>query len=210
VAAIEGEREAATGRLAVLERTATAVEVELARRAAIEPSDRAARLAMFAAALDASAARGEPLAPSLTAVKGLGADSNALAALEPFASTGVPTATVLGRELLTLLPALAKSIGTAARDGGILDRLAANAEKLVRVRPVEDASGDDPSTLLARIEARATQSDIAGALAALGQLPATARPIVADWIAKAEARVAAISASRQLALDTLAALGKGR
>ena len=206
----KSDLEAVTGRIGVLERTATAVEAELVKRAAIEPGDRAARLAMFAAALDASTVRGEPLAASLAAVKEMGADPTTLAALEPFASTGVPAATALGRELLTLLPALAKSIGTPARDGGILDRLAANAEKLVRVRPVEDASGDDPSTLLARIEARATQSDIAGALTVLGQLPMTARPIVAQWITKAEARVAALSASRQLALDTLAALGKGR
>jgi len=51
----------------------------------------------------------------------------------------VPAANALGRELLVLLPALAKAIGTAPRDGGIFDRLAANAEKLVRVRPVDSA-----------------------------------------------------------------------
>src|SRR5712672_3247472 len=130
--------DAVAGRIVTLERTATAIEAELARRAAAEQGDRAARLALFATALDVSAARGEPLGPSLLAIKGMGADPGALAALEPFASTGVPAATVLGRELLTLLPALAKSVGTPPREGGILDRLAANAEKLVRIRPVDD------------------------------------------------------------------------
>jgi hypothetical protein len=140
----------------------------------------------------------------------MGADPDTLATLEPFASTGVPAATVLGRELSALLPALAKSVGTPPREGGILDRLAANAEKLVRIRPVDDGAGDEPHAVLARVEALAARADIAGALAALRQLPATARPIVASWMAKAEARVAALAASRQLALDTLAALGKGR
>jgi len=202
--------DAVAGRIVTLERTATAIEAELARRTAAEQGDRAARLALFATALDVSAARGEPLEPSLLAIKGMGADPGALAALEPFASTGVPAATVLGRELLTLLPALAKSVGTPPREGGILDRLAANAEKLVRIRPVDDGAGDEPHAVLARVETLAAQSDIAGALAALRQLPATARPIAAPWMAKAEARVAALAASRQLAVDTLAALGKGR
>src|ERR1700704_352143 len=93
--------DAVAGRIVTLERTATAIEAELARRTAAEQGDRAARLALFATALDVSAARGEPLEPSLLAIKGMGADPGALAALEPFASTGVPAATVLGRELLT-------------------------------------------------------------------------------------------------------------
>ena len=205
----QSDIDALATRIAALERSAKTVEAELAKRTVREPGDHAARLATLAVALDAAAGRGEPLGASLAAVIAMGVDRKVLAALEPFASTGVPAANVLARELLGLLPALAKSVGTTPRDGGILERLAANAEKLVRVRPIDDTPGDEPATVLARIEMRAAQSDIAGALAAVDQLPATARPIAAPWIARAQARSAALATSRQLVLDTLAALGKG-
>ena len=99
-----------------------------------------------------------------------------------------------------------KAAGTAPRDGGFLDRLQANAEKLVRVRPIEDAPGDDPAAILARIEVRAAQADIDGALAELAKLPAAARAPAQAWIAKAQARGKAVEASRRLAADSVAAL----
>jgi hypothetical protein len=205
----QSDIDALTTRLGGLERSARALEAEFAKRSASEPGDRAARLATLSGALDAAVARGEPFGATLLALKALGVDSKAVAVLEPFAPAGVPAANVMARELLTLLPTLAKSVGTAPRDGGILDRLAANAEKLVRVRPIDDIAGDEPTAVLARIEARAAQSDIVGALAALGQLPAPARAAAAPWIARAEARNAALAASRQLVADALAALGSG-
>ena len=53
----------------------------------------------------------------------------------------------------------------------IVWRLQANAEKLVRIRPIEETSGNDPLAIVARIEIRAAQADIAGALAELAKLP---------------------------------------
>ena len=74
------------------------------------------------------ARRGEGAAP----------DPKGLAALEPFAKSGVPSAAALARELTALMPALAKAVGTAPRESGILDRLKANAERIVRVRPIDE------------------------------------------------------------------------
>jgi hypothetical protein len=140
-------------------------------------------------------------------MKSFGADPRPLAPLEPFARAGVPSAAVLARELTALLPAMAQAAGSAPHNGGIMERLQANAGKIVRVRPPGEMAGDDLSAILARIEARAAQSDLAGALAELDKLPAQARAPAQAWIAKVEARNAAIDASRRAAADLLAALG---
>ena len=73
-----------------------------------------------------------------------------------------------------------RAAGAPPRDGGFLERLQANAEKLVRIRPVdEEPRGDDRAAMLARVEQRAAQGNIAGALAELAKLPAEARAPVA-------------------------------
>ena len=97
---------------------------------------------------------------------------------------------------------------TPARDAGFLDRLQASAEKLVRVRPVDEAPGDDPAAVVARIEVRAAQADLAGALAELAKLPALLRARAQGWIAKAQARNTAVEASQRFAADAVAVLGK--
>ena len=128
-----------------------------------------------------------------------------LAPLEEFAGSGTPSAAALARELLALAPALLQG-PRAPRDAGFLDRLQANAEKLVRVRPVEEVPGDEPAAVVARIEVRAAQLDLAGALTELAKLPAPLRAPAQAWIAKAQARETAMEASRKFAADAIAAL----
>jgi hypothetical protein len=76
------------------------------------------------------------------------------------------------------------------------------------VRPAEEIAGADPAAVVSRAEAKAARADLAGALAELGELPAAARAPAEPWIKKAQARAAALEASRRLAADALAALGK--
>jgi hypothetical protein len=77
----------------------------------------------------------------------------------------------------------------------------------VRVRPVDEAaSADAPGG--ARIDALAAQGDLAGALAELVKLPPAERAPAETWIKQVQARAAAIDASRRLAADSLAGLGK--
>jgi hypothetical protein len=208
-AVARGEVEALANRVTALEQAAKALETAIARRATAEASDdRTVRLAVTAALLQATVERGDPFAKELAAAKTLAGDAaKALAPLEPFAVSGVPSASALTRELSALVPALRQASSIPARDGTFLERLQANAEKLVRIRPL-DAPGDDPAAILARIELRAAQSDLAGALAELAKLPPAARAPAQEWIAKAETRNAAIEASRKYAADALAALGQ--
>lgn len=200
-----GEIEKLLERIAALEKSDRAATEELAKRAA-SGSDRAVRLAVATAALRAALERGDPYAAELAGVRPLGGDATAIAAVEPFAATGVPAAAALGRELLVLLPVLQRAAGMATRDSGFLDRLQANAERLVRIRPVEEVPGEDNTAILSRIELRAAQSDIAGALTELSKLPAAVRAPASDWIAKAQVRGKAIEAGRRLATDAVSAL----
>ena len=202
------ELDASVNRIAALERITGAMQAELAKRGIGETGDRPVRLAVTASALNTAVERGDAFAAELAAARQLTGDAAALAPLEPFAATGLPSATALGRELVALTGTLAQTSGAPPRDGGFLERLQANAERLVRIRPLDEPPGDDPAAVLVRIEQRASQADLPGALAELAKLPAPARAAAQAWIAKAQARLAAIAASRRFAADAFAALGK--
>ena len=171
--------------------------------------DGPARLALSAAALRDTVASSAPFSAELDQAKSLGADEKILSTLAPFAATGVPSAEALAQELRVLIPALLKTSGAAdVPTGGFLERLQANASKLVRVRPVDAPAGDDASAVLARIEVAAAHADIGAALADLGKLNEQARAPAQAWIAKAQTRQAALAAARQFAADTARVLGK--
>jgi hypothetical protein len=202
-------------RVAALERSHKLLEAELAKSsaassAAAASGDRALRLAYAASALKAAVERGEPFAPELATVKALGAAPATLAPLEPFAASGVPSAGTLALKLAELAPSLRAPAGAPATAPGenFLQRLQVNAEKLVRVRPVGEAEGDAASGGVARAAAMAARDDLAGALAELAKLPPAERAPAEAWIKQAQARAAAIDASRRLVADTLAGLGK--
>src|SRR5262249_38479914 len=173
-------------------------ELRTAARSAAAGSDRAARLALAVGSLRVAVERGEPFAAELAAVKPLTADTAAVAALEPFADKGVPSSAALAQELAGLIKPMLRTVDTSRRDGGCVERMQANAESLVRVRPVGDVPGDDRDAILARVEQRAVQGSVAGALTELAKLSPQARAPAEPWIAKAEARNHAIEASRRL------------
>jgi hypothetical protein len=135
-------------------------------------------------------------------------DGARLAPLEPFAATGVPRAAALARELSQLSGPMLNAAGTAPRDGGFIDRLQQNAERLVRIRPINEAPGDDPATVIARAEAKAAHGDLSGAIAELKPLPPAVQATAQPWMKKAEAQIAALAASRALADNAVSALGK--
>jgi hypothetical protein len=171
--------------------------------------DRLARAAIIAGALAGAVERGAPFAGELAAARSEAADSKLVAALEPFAASGVPSEAALARELSALEPQLLAAAGAAAADGGILQKLETNAEKLVRIRPIDQAqAGDEPAAVIARAELKAAHDDLPGALAELARLPDPVRAPAQGWIAKVEARNAALAASRSFATESFAALGK--
>jgi hypothetical protein len=187
--------------------TATLRDVQTTARSAAAGSDRASRLAVAASALRNAVEHGDPFTAELAIVKPLAPDASLIAWLEPFAASGVPSNTALGQELVAIIRPLLGPPAEPPRDGGFLDRLAANAEKLVRIRPIgEETRGDDRPAILTRAGQRASQGDISAALTELAKLSPEARAPVQGWIAKTEARNKALDASRRLTADAVAAL----
>ncbi len=177
--------------------------------AAASAGDRATRLTLSATALRNAVLSGAPYAAQLAQAKSLGANAKTLAPLDRFAQSGVPTRNELANELIKLVPAMRKIAGAQKSTGSFLDRLASNANKLVRITPVQAPAGNDPIDVLARIEAEAAHADIANALADLAKLPDNVRSVALAWIAKAKARQDALSAARSIAAAAARALGKG-
>jgi hypothetical protein len=202
-----GDIEALTNRIVTLENTVKTLTAA-ATEAAPETDDRPARLSVAAEALRATVERGAPYQAELAAVQALGVDRAATAPLQPFASQGVPSVSVLARELTALTAALEGAAEPAATDATFLDRLKANAQKLVRITPAGAPPGNDPADVIARIKFDAAHGDIDAALADIKQLPDPEKALAGDWIKKVQSRDAAVAASRRIAADALAALSK--
>jgi len=151
--------------------------------------------------------QGEPFAATLTAAKTLVSEAAALQSLDGFATTGVPTAANLSRELLTLVPKLTPPAAETNDTTGssLVDRLQARAEKLVRFQRT-DATGTDRGAIVARVMAAALRNDANEARRELKTLAPADRTAAQSWIDKADARDAALAASRQFAADAMAAL----
>jgi hypothetical protein len=200
------DMEALTSRIAALESAMKKLSDQVADRAA--SGDQAARLTIAAQALQAAVARGAPYQAELRAVQGLGIEQNTTAPLEAFAATGLPHADALAQEVAALVPALRQATDTTPADASIFDKLKSNAWKLVEFTPAEPPPGNDPASLITRIEIEANRADIAAALKDIAALPDRAKALTADWATKAQAREDAIAASRNVSAEALAALSK--
>jgi hypothetical protein len=201
------------GRLAQLEQASHAQGAEIAQEnskiADSKPADDLPlRRIVAAALLDVMVRIGDPYPAALAAAKSLSDNAVALKPLEGFASSGVPSAAVLSRELLTLVPKLSPpSPETSTAGAGIVDRLQAGAAKLVRIERT-DAVGTDRGAVVARVTAAALRNDSNEARRELHTLAPADRAAAQGWLDKADARDAALAASRQFAADAMAALAK--
>lgn len=195
-------------RVAQLERATRAQTAEIAQANAKPADDPPLRRIVAAALLDVLVRTGDPYEAALAAAKSLAPDPDALKPLDPFAASGVPTAAMLSRELLTLVPKLqppAEENSTAG--AGLVERLQAGAAKLVRIERT-DAVGNDRGAIVARVTAAALRNDSNEARRELNTLAPADRAAAQSWIDKADARDAALAASRQFAADAMAALAK--
>jgi hypothetical protein len=196
-------------RLAQLEHNLRAQGTEIAQENAKPADDMPLRRVVAASLLDAYARQGDPYVAVLAAAKSLSTDPDALKPLDGFAATGVPNSVTLSRELLTLVPKLTPpaSENPAAEAGGIVDRLKAGASQLVRIERT-DVAGNDRGAVIARATAAALRNDSNEARRELNTLPKADRAAAQSWIDKADARDAALAASRQFAADAMTALAK--
>ena len=165
------------------------------------------RRLVAASLLDVLVRTGDPYAAALSTAKSLTDNADALKPLDSFAASGVPSAAVLCRELLTLVPKLSPPAPDTPVTGGIVERLQAGAAKLVRIERT-DVVGNDRGAIVARVTAAALRNDYAEARRELNTLAPADRAAAQPWIDKADARDAALATSRQFANAAMAALAK--
>ena len=167
------------------------------------------RRLVAAALLDVLVRIGEPYPVALAATKALTPNPDLLKPLDQFAEKGVPNAGKLSSELLAVVPKLlpAAQQSTATTGTGIVERLQAGAAKLVKIERT-DTAGTDRGAVVSRITAAALRNDANEARRELKTLEPDDRAAAQSWLERADAREAALAASRQFAVDAMAALGK--
>jgi hypothetical protein len=206
-------------RIARIETAVRAQAAEIAQQAGKIAETRAAdarpaddlplRRVVASALLDVLVRIGDPYQAALASAKALSPNADALKPLDQFAATGVPSTAKLAGELLTLVPKLspAPPPDTATSGSGIVERLQASAAKLVKIERI-DTSGTDRGAVVARTTAAALRNDSNEARRELKTLAPADRAAVQTWLDKADARDAALAASRQFATDAMAVLAK--
>jgi hypothetical protein len=168
------------------------------------------RRLVAAALLDVLVRIGEPYPVALAATKPLAPNPDVLKPLDQFAEKGVPSAGRLSTELLALVPKLlpaAQQNNATTTGTGIVERLQAGAAKLDKIERT-DTAGTDRGAVVARITAAALRNDANEARRELKTLEPADRAGAQSWLERADARDAALAASRQFAADAMAALGK--
>jgi hypothetical protein len=193
-------------RIAQIERTTRTQNSEIAQENAKPADDLPLRRIVAAALLDVLVRIGDPYATALAAVRALTDHADGLKPLDSFADKGVPNPAALSRELLTLVPKLSPPMPENPT-AGLVDRLQAGAAKLVRIERT-DGVGTDRGAIVARVTAAALRNEYAEARRELKTLEPADRAAAQAWIEKADARDAALAASRQFAAEAMTALVK--
>ena len=180
-------------------------------KAAAKPADdMALRRLVSGALLDVLVRVGDPYPAALAATKALAPNPDDLKPLDRFAEKGVPNANRLSSELLAVVPKLlpaAQQNNATTTGTGIVERLQAGAAKLVKIERT-DTAGSDRGAVVARITAAALRNDFNEARRELKTLEPDDRAAAQSWLERADARDAALAASRQFATDAMAALAK--
>lgn len=209
-AATSAAADAATSVESVGKRLKALEESTAGLQSALRKPDRdvAARLASAALALRLAVQQDHPFEGELSIVKA-SADTQLVAALQPFAAGGLPSAGALASDLKQRLAALrqtAKAQADEAQPDGLLDRLQSAAGKLVRVTPAGAPSPGNGDASLAALDAAADRGDLPAALAEWGKLPDKTKAALALWADKAKARLDAVTAAERLSHNAIAAL----
>jgi len=180
--------------------------------AATASDDIRPRRLVIATVLETKVRRGEPYAAALAAAKAVATDKAMLAPLDASAETGVATEAILARDLLALLPQLAPEpqAAPANKGSGLLDQLASNASKLVRVERADTPNSAplDANAQLQAIAAAARQNDVKRARAEIEKLPGDLKTRLQPWLDRADARDAALKTATAFSSSALTAMSK--
>ena len=187
VTALEGRLTALTDEIAAQE--------GLISQAAQAAQDETRRVSANAALseIDAAVEAGQPFQDAIGAFQ----STSDIAVPEALSTTALDGVATLA-ELQSSFPAAARdgldaSLSETAGDG-TGSRLLAFVRSQTGARSLQERDGNDPDAVLSRAEARLRDGEVSGTLTQLQDLPEGGRAAMSDWIAAAQARVAAQAA----------------
>ncbi|KJF71889.1 COG4223 family protein [Agrobacterium arsenijevicii] len=182
---LKSERSAQASATADLTRRLTDAETKIN-----EPRDdiEVAR-AIASAALKAAIDRGGPFLTELDTLSKVTSDDPAIASLQSFAATGVPSRSELMQKFPDVANAMLSAVNQPDPNQGIMERLTESAFSLVKVRPVGNIEGETPDAMIARMENKLRNGDLQGAALEWNGLPEAAKTASADYKKSLDARI---------------------
>ncbi|AWZ02501.1 mitochondrial inner membrane protein [Rhodobiaceae bacterium] len=195
---------AAAEQINVLTLQVAALEDEVSRP---DPTAEAAlgiALANLTRAIDA----GTAFDAELGAIAALAPEDPAVVALAEVAPKGVRSFASLTQEFSDLVDPLLTAERRAGRET-FYERIVGSALSIITVRRVGDVEGDTVEAIVARIETRLAQEDLAGALSEAKLLTGPAAEVAATWVGDVEARQQTDLLVRDLSARVLAHVAAG-
>ncbi len=150
---------------------------------------RRAGLVLALATLARSASEPSAFKPQFDAIVALAPGDPAVAALRPYAETGVPTLVILAARFPDAAREALDAERIALSGEGILGRVWSSLSGLIRVRRIGDTSGMTSADKLARAEMRLAGGELAAAVSEVRALEGEAATRMASWRRDAEARL---------------------
>ena len=149
---------------------------------------------------------GTPYQEVLDGLRKAGTDGGRLAALEPFAQGGAPTAAALAQGFKPISAVILRDERAASGDWS--ERLLRMMDQVVTVRTVNEPGSTGVPSVVARIEQALARGNVAEAVAAWETLPEPARRSSEEWGRQAKAVAGAREASQAIAAGALASLNQ--
>lgn len=175
------------GRLAVLEQSLATLTGKIEAQAD-QPK---IALAIAASALKSAVERGAPFSAELETFAAISPDAPQIAPLRAHAEKGVTPRSEIAAGAGAAADAMVAADNPVDENAGLMRRLMASAESLVKVRPIGAVEGAGVPETVARLEAAANSGDYGKALAEYGTLPEPVKAAGADFAAKLKARLEA-------------------
>jgi uroporphyrinogen-III synthase len=204
--------QAVAGQKASVEKAAAAATASTTGEQKALAAARGSAVIGIAARVSAAVAAGQPFATDLGLLAPLAQGDAKLTelvtALQPMSAKGVASRTSLAASF----PAMAKAaLADDLADDSFWQRLVGKLKGLVSLRRVgADVQGDSAEAKLARAEAAIDAGDVAKAAELVKSLPPQTSRATADWLARADAHLAAQRAVDQLAAQAVTLLGSAR
>jgi hypothetical protein len=146
-------------------------------------------VAIASAGLKAAIDRGGPFTAELSTLEGINPEDPAVKELKTFAASGVPSRATLVADFPKVADAILAASRTDDPNQSFTDRLMSSALSAIQVRPVGEVEGEGPDAVVARMETRITNGDLAAAAAEWDKLPEPAKKASEAYKKTLDARI---------------------